>query len=419
MQKGNSKYASLSAREVRFLQIARLKQQFELAEESVLAEKVAILTGQAIEEYERERNTIRVNPGEVVVEQDKRKLSLPLLPPKWARKINEGLSVSAVRRHIEYAQWQTLRSVYPEATMEDIWELLNQAELIQGRMPKGFHFLPEKPLDIETLTIRHLYSIEEDIAPTALDKVVTILVEQYGCRPSQAEAMVQTAAEPYLHCCPKIQHLKHGQLVWMAYDTETKGRQDRKRPIRPVLLTLLAPSDYDISLKHRGNLMQLKMKQLERITAEAWIQDAVLTQLDLEWLLNIQPIMVKKLIDAYLNEYGVILPTAGTVLDMGRTLTHKRVIVELFLDGKTTSDIAHRVFHSEVSVDNYISVFTGILLLHYHGVPLPAMMRSTGRSRSLLKEHLALADKHFPTQEALAEYLNEQGVSEEELTKGA
>lgn len=47
------------------------------------------------------------------------------------------------------------------------------------------------------------------------------------------------------------------------------------------------------------------------------------------------------------------------------------------------------------------------------------MMPSTGCSRFLLKEHLALADKHFPTQESLAEYLNEQGVSEEELTKGA
>lgn len=78
----------------------------------------------------------------------------------------------------------------------------------------------------------------------------------------------------------------------MAYDTETKGRQDRKRPIRPVLLTLLAPSDCHVSLKQKGSLLQRKMRQFERITAQLWIQDAVLTQLDLEWLLNIQPIMV-------------------------------------------------------------------------------------------------------------------------------
>jgi len=47
------------------------------------------------------------------------------------------------------------------------------------------------------------------------------------------------------------------------------------------------------------------------------------------------------------------------------------------------------------------------------------MVRVTGHSHSLISEHLALAEKHFPTQKALAEYLNSQGVSKEELVLGA
>ncbi len=45
--------------------------------------------------------------------------------------------------------------------------------------------------------------------------------------------------------------------------------------------------------------------------------------------------------------------------------------------------------------------------------------RVTGHSCWLLKEHLTLAQKNFSTVEALAEYLNKQGVSKEELFLGA
>ncbi|MBC7083916.1 MAG: DUF1670 domain-containing protein [Firmicutes bacterium] len=37
----------------------------------------------------------------------------------------------------------------------------------------------------------------------------------------------------------------------------------------------------------RTDVKALKMLKIERITAEAWQQDAVLTMLDLEWLLGV------------------------------------------------------------------------------------------------------------------------------------
>ena len=100
----------------------------------------------------------------------------------------------------------------------------------------------------------------------------------------------------------------------------------------PVVLTLLAPEDLDMPLVNRGDLKALKVRQLERITAEAWRQDGVLTMLDLEWLLGVNGALVRELLGLYQEQFGVLLPTAGTVLDMGRTLTHKTIVVEMPAD---------------------------------------------------------------------------------------
>jgi len=417
MRKDNQRYGSLSARDVKPVQIAQLKQRFELAEESVLAEKVAELTGQVIKEDEKSRGLQRVRPGEMVVEKDGNRLILPLLTPEWAQRLKEGLSVNAVRRHLEQEQWEIIQRIDPEATLEDVWALNAQTELPLERGPKDFNYLPEERLTVEKLAVKTIPS-EINLPYNALQKAVDQLVARYGCRPGQAESMVTTAAETYLLCCPEVTELNPGHLVWLAYSTHRSRRHDAGL-LKPVVLTLLAPSDGDLPLQHRGHLKKLKIRQIERITAEAWVQDAVLTILDLEWLLHINPAMISQLLEAYHEAFGVILPTAGTILDMGRTLTHKRIVVELALAGLSTKEIARRVYHKEESVDNYLRAFIRILLLRYYGLPPTAMVRVTGHSHSLIGEHLALAEKYFPTQEALAEYLNSQGVSKEELILGA
>jgi len=125
-------------------------------------------------------------------------------------------------------------------------------------------------------------------------------------------------------------------------------------------------------LKTMSDLKRLKLRQIERITAQAWHQDGVLTTLDREWLLGISPGTIRQLLEAYHERFGIILPTAGTVLDMGRTLTHKAVVVEMALDGLTTQEIARRIYHTPEAVDNYLRLFDRVLLLKYYRVPVSA-----------------------------------------------
>lgn len=98
------------------------------------------------------------------------------------------------------------------------------------------------------------------------------------------------------------------------------------------------------------------------------------------------------------------------MLDMGRTLTHKTLVVEMALQGLTTQEIARRIYHTPEAVDNYLRLFDRVLLLCYYQVPVSAMPRITGHSHGLLEEHLNLVKKHFPNMEAMEAYLGKRGV---------
>lgn len=103
---------------------------------------------------------------------------------------------------------------------------------------------------------------------------------------------------------------------------------------------------------------------------------------------------------------------------MGRTLTHKKIVVELSLSGLSTQEISRRIYHTPEAVDNYLRLFERVLLLKYYGVPMSALPRVTGYGRSLLEEYLALVEKHFPTEDSLEEYLGQRGIKLEKSSSG-
>ena len=67
---------------------------------------------------------------------------------------------------------------------------------------------------------------------------------------------------------------------------------------------------------------------------------------------------VAEIIREYEAETGEIVPRCGNFHDMGRTLSHKRIIYrKAYLEAKLTPQIAQEAFHSTVAVDNYILDF--------------------------------------------------------------
>jgi hypothetical protein len=404
---GSNRFAALPARDVKPVQMSHLQQRFELAPRSELAETVADRVNEVLAEHEAASGAARLQPGELLVEIDGITKPIPLLTPQWSQKLAGGFKVSAVRRHLEYEQLQVCLELEEGFDLEQLWRWTDQKELVGRR--GGKEFLPAEPLDVETLEVspRPL----EDIAfPDAvLEPVISYLTQEYGCKPALARAMAERAAQIRQWCCPGVKELKPGQVVWLVYSTR-RSKRGQGRLLVPVVLTLLTLEEQTLELTNRADLKQLKIQQIERITAEAWQQDGVLTMLDLEWLLSLNGASLRQLLNAYQESFGVILPTAGTVLDMGRTLTHKTIVVEMSLEGLSTQQIARRIFHTPEAVDNYLRLFDRVLVLRYFGMPPHLMRQVTGHSMALIKEHLALADKHFPSEKDLVDYLANRGV---------
>ncbi len=112
-----------------------------------------------------------------------------------------------------------------------------------------------------------------------------------------------------------------------------------------------------------------------------------MTQEDLSRLLRMSTSAVKKILRAY-RKLEITIPTRGSVHDMGRTFTHKKEILSLYLEGATTSEIARRTGHDPVNVDRYIDDFQRILLLYEDGNPSSKICFYTGLGKKLVSEYI-------------------------------
>ena len=69
-------------------------------------------------------------------------------------------------------------------------------------------------------------------------------------------------------CCPKLNELCPGQIVWFTYSIKKTRRID-PRLFVPVVPTLLTPEEQQLTMSHRGEFKTLRMRQIERMTTEA------------------------------------------------------------------------------------------------------------------------------------------------------
>jgi len=115
-------------------------------------------------------------------------------------------------------------------------------------------------------------------------------------------------------------------------------------------------------------------------------------------------------VDYHQRRHRVILPSPGTVPDMGRMLTHKNLIVRLHLQGRTVLEIARQTYHSPQSVDSYLKTFDAVLILHLYGLPPALITAVLGRGQTLVEEYLELIRTYLKDSETMRGYLRQKGV---------
>lgn len=77
---------------------------------------------------------------------------------------------------------------------------------------------------------------------------------------------------------------------------------------------------------------------------------------------------------------------------MGPTLTHKKIIIQQFVQNIPTPEIARRTSHSEEACDRYIKGFKKVLKLHGDGIPVENIASELEMSKSLVRQYVEIIE---------------------------
>lgn len=159
--------------------------------------------------------------------------------------------------------------------------------------------------------------------------------------------------------------LKHGQLVWLAVPLDefpAKGKSMAQTILKPVVLDIITDSDLE-DIKNALHHREVRIKKIERWTHQAFDQGALLSQLDLAVLLNVNVATASDYVREFESLYDRKLPTRGNIQLIGGGQTHKQEIIALYLKGYLAPTIATKTNHSLEAVERYIRDFEAVRLL--------------------------------------------------------
>ncbi len=225
------------------------------------------------------------------------------------------------------------------------------------------------------------------------------LVGQFGFSATSARAFRRWLAElaGQLGGTP----LGDGELVALAISADEGARaQLAEARLVPVRLGFFTDADAQTSCYGPAptRVAELKFGRLARWASAARTQGALLTLPDLAVLAGISVDAVRRQLVAHPE---VVVPTRGRVKDIGRGITHKTQIVELYLQLHTETEICERTGHSYASVEAYLREFARMVTLADQGLNQVMIRRVTGRSMALVAAYLELyrrydqPDYHF------------------------
>jgi hypothetical protein len=189
------------------------------------------------------------------------------------------------------------------------------------------------------------------------------LIQGMNCSMFEAKAIMNCVYETYQPFFDNASAMKPGQVLFEAVSVEN-GSQIKLSDCKmvSVILTLDAGEE-DLETRQKEGVIGLRRKRFQRIANEAFQQGGLLTVEDIaNRLFNCgEKTLVRDL--AEFKKHNIVLPLRSTVMDMGRSVTHRSLIVKEWLLGREYSEIARKTNHSVEAVASYIDKFKRVVCL--------------------------------------------------------
>jgi len=231
------------------------------------------------------------------------------------------------------------------------------------------------------------YGLKRLSSKTARNAIIQRLAQDFNLTPIIAEAYCQQF-DQYYREHTNIS-LSGGEIAYEAVAAdEPAGKHIRLTRKVTVRLRLI---DFNTDLEALANygLAGLRRHRIARLTRQAYDQYALLSYEDLAMILTTSPGTVKRDI-AHLRHEGMFIITRGMKHDMGPGLSHKTIIIDLYLKNYTFSEIELKTNHSESSVKRYLADFIQVAALHRQNFSFNQIRLIAKKSDRLVREYIQL-----------------------------
>lgn len=216
------------------------------------------------------------------------------------------------------------------------WIMINNSSL------KKFSRLSEKQLDTQ---------------------FVNEIINGLQCSPFEASAILDTVHKIYAPYFQSNGSLKPGQIFFqvVGIDNSPAVSLNKCKQVT-VTLTFDDPVE-DLLVRKKSGVIGLRQFRMQRVCNEAYQQGGLLTVEDLaNRLFNCGERTICRDLRE-LKKKHIVIPLRSTIKDMGRSISHRSLIIKQWLEGKEYSDISRNTFHSVYSVRNYVDKFKRVIAL--------------------------------------------------------
>jgi Protein of unknown function (DUF1670) len=190
-------------------------------------------------------------------------------------------------------------------------------------------------------------------------------------------------------------HVRHGQILWMAVSVKDPPRQRQRlvdTELVPVLLDLSTAEDVQRRIERLSPSQRMLHKAL-RLCRQAHEQGGLLSNCDLAELLHTQDGRIAVLLADHERATTTIVPRRATLHDVGSGLTHKRIICwKRYAEGKEPHVVARETYHSLEAVDRYLGQYDRVRHCRLQGLTPEQTAHALGCGLPLVKQYLAIDD---------------------------
>jgi hypothetical protein len=219
---------------------------------------------------------------------------------------------------------------------------------------------------------------------------VNEIIHGLNCSPFEASAVLDCVYKVFNGYFESSSPLKPGQIKLQLVAVEAKVNQ-KLSEAQQVTVTLTLNNDTeDLAIRRRHGIVGLRRHKIERMCREAVDQGGLLTVEDLAYrIFNCGVRTINRDLE-YFRQQGIIIPLRSTVKDMGRTLSHRLLIIKLWAQGKEYSDIAKSACHSLNAIQNYVDKFKRTIALSKEGYDVNRIAFILRISASLVEQYLEI-----------------------------